>query len=138
MLNETTNTQNCPYCGNAAKFVTGEAIYPHRKDLFYKRFYECKPCDAYVGCHDAVDSDGKNGLGDGTIALGRLANKELRQAKMAVHAVFDPLWKNGSMARKHAYNLLATKLKIKKEDCHVGMFDVETCRKVIEICKSGL
>lgn len=42
---------NCPYCGNPAQFVTGEVIYPHRKDLHDKKFYACPPCDAYVGCH---------------------------------------------------------------------------------------
>ena len=42
----------CPYCGKRAKIVTGDVIYPHRKDLADQKFHLCTPCEAYVGCHD--------------------------------------------------------------------------------------
>lgn len=41
----------CDYCGNDAMLVSGRAIYPHRPDLFRLNFWQCAPCDAYVGCH---------------------------------------------------------------------------------------
>lgn len=118
---------NCPYCNAPAKLVSGKEIYPHRADLFKKSFYQCEPCDAYVGCHP------------GTIKpLGRLANAELRKAKSAAHAAFDPIWKNSVMPRSNAYQWLAHKLGIEKHKCHIGMFDVETCKKTIVICSDTL
>ena len=113
-------TPICPYCGKFSKLVTGEQIYPHRKDLFNMSFYSCQPCDAYVGTHK------------GTIKpLGRLANKELRIAKSAAHRAFDPLWKYGDMKRKEAYKWLAEVLSINVKDCHIGMFDIEMCEDVV-------
>jgi len=115
----------CPYCWEKAKLVDGKAIYPHRPDLYSLNFYQCSPCGAYVGCHKT---------GDGKQPLGRLANAELRKAKSAAHAAFDPMWKDGKKKRGSAYAWLADNLGIDKRDCHIGMFDVETCRRVVEIC----
>jgi len=113
----------CPYCGKPAELVTGAAIYPRRSDLHGKSFYRCNPCHAYVGCHPGT-----------TNPLGRLANAELRRAKMAAHAAFDPIWKTGRMKRGVAYEWLAKRLEINKSDCHIGMFDIETCKRVTEVC----
>ena len=118
----------CPYCDSPAQLVTGVTIYPHRSDLHDKRFYLCTPCDAYVGCHPGTERP-----------LGRLANAELRQAKMAAHAAFDELWKRttpaGTFDRTSAYQWLADQLRIPRAECHIGMFDVERCRLVVAICK---
>lgn len=114
----------CPYCNKRASLVTGDLIYPHRKDLYSKMFYLCKPCDAYVGCHP------------GTIKpLGRLANAELRNAKSAAHAAFDPLWKSGGMKRQKAYDWLASRLGISNKNCHIGELDLYMCQRVVFICK---
>ena len=111
----------CHYCFRKPELVGGDTIYPHRPDLYEKKFYLCRPCDAYVGCHPGT-----------TEPLGRLANAELRKAKQAAHAAFDPKWKGGDMKRKEAYAWLATQLGIDFNDCHIGMFDVETCRRVVD------
>lgn len=120
----------CDYCGNAAKLVTGKAIYPRRPDLFRLHFWQCEPCGAYVGCHKK-----EGGNGDGTKPLGRLANAELRAAKTRAHAAFDPLWRERNMKRHKAYGWLAEKLGISKADCHIGMMDVETCERVVAACR---
>lgn len=120
----------CDYCGNAAKLVTGKAIYPHRPDLYRLSFWQCKPCGAYVGCHKK-----EGGNGDGTKPLGRLANAELRAAKTRAHAAFDPLWRERGMKRRAAYAWLAEKLGVSKAECHIGMMDVETCERVIAACR---
>lgn len=117
-------TEKCPYCGNSAKLVSGDVIYPHRHDLHEKKFYHCAPCDAYVGCHQGT-----------TNALGRLANAELRAAKMAAHASFDPIWKSGEKKRGSAYAWLADALGIDKKHCHIGMFDVADCKRVVDACE---
>lgn len=116
----------CPYCENKAEGVDGSEIYPHRKDLYSKWFYRCTPCDAYVGCHPNTKTP-----------LGRLANAELRKFKSLAHRAFDPLWKKGGMKRSEAYKALATEMSIPKKECHIGMFDVEQCKRVIAICLSG-
>jgi hypothetical protein len=109
--------------------MSGAEIYPHRPDLSHLKFYACLPCSAWVGCHRGT-----------TKPLGRLANAELREAKTEAHNAFDPLWKfeqfhRQKMKRTEAYQWLANQLEISVDDCHIGMFDVETCGKVVEICK---
>lgn len=114
----------CPYCQTTAPLVTGQTVYPHRPDLYTKSFYFCQPCDAYVGCHNGTAH-----------ALGRLANAELRAAKIRAHSAFDLIWKTGSMRRGDAYTWLAEKLQIEKTECHIGMFDVAMCDKVVTVCE---
>lgn len=113
-------TPICPYCKTFSKKVTGKEIYPHRKDLYKMTFYSCTPCKAYIGCHGTSENP-----------LGRLANQELRKAKNSAHREFDRLWKFGDMKRKDAYKWLAKTLGIDGSDCHIGMFDVSTCKDVV-------
>ena len=114
----------CDYCSKDAFMVTGKTIYPKRTDLHGKFFYMCKPCDAYVGVHANTNKP-----------FGRLADKELRRWKMAAHSAFDPIWEEGKMQRKEAYAWLAGRLGFQVEDTHIGYFDINLCKKVIEICK---
>ena len=122
----------CPYCNSKSERVYGDKIYPRRPDLWAQIFYRCKPCKAWVGTHK--NSNGK--------PLGRLANLELRRAKGKAHAAFDRLWKakmqrddcSKSQARKAGYRWLAEQLEIDPKDCHIGMFDVEMCNRVADIC----
>lgn len=116
---------NCPYCSAPARLTDGAEMYPHRPDLSDKKFYKCDPCGAYVGCHR------------GTVTpLGTLANAETRQARGRAHAVFDPIWKGGHMKRHKAYAWLSEQLGIEKDKCHIAMFDVDTCRRVVSAVKS--
>ena len=116
----------CDYCNNPAVLVDSKVVYGRS----YGMIYLCQPCDAYVGTHKA---SGK--------PLGRLATAELRKAKIAAHAAFDPLWKgkvkrdgcSKGKARGMGYKWLADQLGIKANDCHIGMFDVETCRRVVDL-----
>ena len=114
----------CDYCGDPSELVPGSVIYPHRPDLYAKNFYRCEYCRAYVGCHPGTANP-----------LGRLADAELRAAKQAAHAAFDPLWRGGGMKRKDAYYQLSKALGIPFGDCHIGMFDVATCKRVVEIVR---
>ena len=107
----------CPYCSAPAALVGGDVVYPHRPDLASKRFWLCRPCDAYVGCHPGT-----------TRPLGTPANADLRALRSQVHAALDPLWRSGRMRRSEAYERLAVALGIPGEECHVGMFDEARCR----------
>lgn len=118
----------CNYCHQPAKLVTGKTVYPHRPDLFDKQFWECAPCNARVGCHKP-----NKGYGDGSRPLGRLANAELRAAKSAAHSAFDPIWQKGLKNRGSAYAWLSDHLGIDPKTCHIGEFDVDMCKRVVEI-----
>lgn len=120
----------CDYCGQPAPLITGKELYPHRPDLWEKRFYRCDPCDAHVGCHPPATARG-GGIGDGSVPLGRLANAELRRVRSAAHAAFDPIWQRQGMSRRDAYLWLAQELGIDPQECHIGMFDLDQCRAAI-------
>lgn len=117
----------CPYCQQRARLVDGEELYPHRRDLYGNLFYRCTPCQAWVGCHPGTDK-----------TLGRLANAELRRAKSAAHAAFDPLWKQGNLTRAQAYAWLGKQMGLTPEQTHIGMFDVEQAVRVVELCRATL
>lgn len=117
----------CPHCGNPGELVTGENLYPKRKDLWCRKFWLCRPCDAYVGCHKKTSAP-----------LGTLANAELRMERGLAHSAFDPLWKGGEMERNEAYAWLCDQLGIDKKYCHIAMFDTETCRKVVWIINNSI
>jgi len=118
----------CQYCNQPAKFVTGREVFPHREDLFKRKFWQCVPCEAHVGCH----TRGKGYKGNE--ALGILAKKDLRKAKIAAHAAFDPLWKIDGFNRTSAYKWLADQMNMPTENCHIGMMSVEECNRVVSIC----
>lgn len=129
----------CLYCPSrpaAAFHETSNHVYAGRD---YGSIWQCPGCGAYVGTHP-----------DGS-PLGRLANHELRQHKMAVHAMFDPLWQNWKLAypdmragdgktrrlmRARAYAWLAEQMGMTAEDCHVGNFDVDQCRAAVSIVRT--
>lgn len=117
-----TRSVVCPYCNRPAMLVSGTHIYPHRADLHERRYWRCDPCQAHVGTHRDSDAE----------PLGRLANADLRQAKTKAHEAFDDLWRSGRMKRRQAYRWLAQQLQIDEKDCHIGMFDVQQCRAVVE------
>ena len=117
----------CPYCHREAKLVTGADIYPHRPDLVRKVFWQCAPCNAYVGCHPKHQQFSPTGI----TPLGRLANAELRREKRRAHEAFDPLWRSNEMNRQDAYHWLASQLGMSAANCHIGMLDVDGCRAVV-------
>jgi hypothetical protein len=122
--------KTCDYCLQPALLIrSGETHYPYQRD--YGPVWACPPCGAWCGCHPGTEN-----------ALGRLANAELRKAKMDAHAAFDPLWKaklakeqcSKSHARKAGYRWLAKQLGIPFKKCHIGEMSVEQCARVVEIC----
>lgn len=118
----------CPYCERESELVDSIEIY----GTSYGMIYLCRPCQSWVGVHKSNE----------TVALGRLANAELREAKKQVHLSFDVLWKKKiesgctkHEARTAAYVWLSKELDIPIAITHIGMFDVDQCKKVVELCK---
>ena len=103
----------CIECANTAVLVSGERIYPHRRDLYERWFYLCQ-CGAYCGTHKGT-----------TEPLGYPCGPVTRAARSRAHAAFDPLWRgrNAPMRRGEAYQWLARRLGISKDACHIGMMD---------------
>lgn len=110
----------CPYCGQPAEWVENKEIYGKNFGTSYM-VYLCRPCKAYVGCH--LNSKKP---------LGTLANKELREWRKRVHALIDPLWKEGRMSRGAMYETLSSNLGY---PFHVGESDIKKCKDAIEIAK---
>jgi hypothetical protein len=130
-MTHSTITPACPYCSKASMLATGRDVYGrscigHEYETL--PFYHCRSCEAWVGCHPGTKNP-----------LGRLANGALRKAKQAAHEAFDALWKPGprqrTSSRSRAYFWLSNRLRMKSEDCHIGMFDVAQCKEVVEVCE---
>jgi len=125
----------CHYCGRDAEFVNSELVYGRDLGMIYL----CQPCNAWVGVHRGTDKP-----------KGTLANKELRDWRKMAHAAFDPLWmrkleirrrQRGQdykkvYARGSGYKWLREQMGLPKSNCHIGMFDVEQCKQVVEICRN--
>lgn len=121
--------KECPYCGKPTEYVSDSEVYSRS---YGGMIYLCRPCDAYVGCHKPRPTE----------SLGRLANKELREAKIEAHYWFDQLWRkkmekgaSKGKARAKAYKWLAEQLDIGPKQCHIGYMDVEDCKRVTDLCK---
>ena len=133
MTKRETKAPVCPYCGQEAVLHGSSAKFYHGSD--FGPVWACEDCQAWVGCHRG-----------GNVPLGRLADKELREAKITAHAAFDRLWKakmqrdkcSKGHARACGYKWLAAQLNIPPTECHVGMMDVERCRRVVEVCRPYL
>jgi len=108
----------CPYCGKEAKWCENKEIYGKNYGKSYMCYY-CKPCNAYVGCHNNT-----------TKPLGVMANKELRDWRIKAHDIFDKLWKDGFVTRKEAYKILDDEFG---KEIHIGESDIETCQRIINL-----
>jgi len=111
----------CPYCGGQSTLKSDSFVY---SGISYGgKMWVCEnwpACQSSVGAH-------KNGK-----PLGTLANRQLREARVAAHEAFDPLWKSGTFDRRAAYQLLAAMMGIPVCDCHIGMFNEKQCQQVLE------
>jgi hypothetical protein len=116
----TEHRLDCQYCGKQARLIGGEALFPDKAIYHKKRFWYCKPCDAWVGCHPKS-----------TKPLGTLANKKLRLFRIKTHERFDKLWKTELMSRDEAYSLLRRALNVSEEEGHIGMFGEDQCQKAM-------
>lgn len=109
----------CPYCGNEAIWCENKVVYGRNYGKSYMMWY-CQKDDAYVGCHQNTKKP-----------LGRMANRELREIKKkAKKAWMD---KYGKYGKRFIYQKLAQDLGIPPQEAHFGMFDVEMCKKVLDL-----
>ena len=113
----------CPFCHQEAIWCENKEIYGRNYGKSYMCYY-CKPCDAYVGCHQNT-----------TRPLGTLADKELRKLRHQCHEQFDKMWSDNK-DRKWAYEWLQSKMKLHKTQAHIAKLDKDQCRQLLELLKN--
>jgi zinc-finger-containing domain len=106
-----------------ARLTDGAEIYPHRPDLAAIPFWICDTCGNYVGCHYKTANP--------TYPLGIIATKELKAARMRIHALLDPLWKNGTWKRSELYEYISKQLGYGYHTANTR--SIEETERVIEI-----
>ena len=117
----------CRYCGNPVVFTSNAEIYG--REYGNGKCYLCRNCRAFVGVHTGT-----------TTPLGTLANNELRKWRNQAHNEFDKLWKGETRqdTRHNMYGWLSKQMNLSREKTHIGMFEIEQCKKVIELAKERL
>lgn len=112
---------NCNHCGNPAEWVENKEVYGRNYGKSYM-IWLCRPCDAFVGCHNNTREP-----------KGRfLAKADLRKARKEAHQTIDPLWQGGRYKRHTVYLRLA---EAYGRQVHVG--DTETPEECYEIIKTA-
>ena len=126
-INKIPIPTTCRYCGNEVVFTSNAEIYG--REYGNGKCYLCRNCRAFVGVHTGT-----------IIPLGTLANDELRKARNQAHTEFDKLWRGNTriLTRFNAYKWLAEEMDLKQEDTHIALFEIEQCKKVVELVKNRL
>ena len=118
-------TYTCNVCGGEASIRDSAEIY-HGKSYGLALICNDYPkCDSFVGCHK-----------DTGLPKGSLADAETRYWRKQAHAAFDPLWMNRGMSRAKAYEWMSKNLNLPPEACHVGMFNMMTCKALVLAIKA--
>ena len=65
-------------------------------------------------------------------------NAILRLKRIEAHQVFDAYWQKMHISRTKAYQWLARELKFPEEDTHIGGFEIDTCQRVIDLCRAKM
>lgn len=127
---------SCPECGS--RMVLRRTQKFKWKNGEGRLFYGCSrwpKCDGIHGAHP----DGR--------PLGIPADKETKAARMEAHTAFERLrekrgWIGNNRERSGSYIWLGRKLGIAeteiRDKCHIALFDIPTCKRVVEICEKGV
>ena len=71
-------------------------------------------------------------------SIGDVANEILRLKRIEAHQVFDAYWQKQHISRTKAYQWLARELKLPEEETHIGGFEIDTCQRVIDLCRAKM
>lgn len=108
----------CPFCHRPAVWCENKEVYGRNFGKSYM-IWLCKPCDAYVGCHQNTKKP-----------LGTMANAHTREMRRRVHAVIDPIWKSGKISRKKLYRLISI---YTAKQYHTAECTVQDCEAILNI-----
>jgi hypothetical protein len=108
-----------------ARLTNGKEIYPHRSDLYTLPFWICDACMNYVGCHHKTKNR--------NAPLGVISTADIRNAKVHIHNLIDPIWKSKIMRRKSLYKKIGDKLGYNYHTANIR--SVDEAREVYRIAK---
>lgn len=116
----------CPHCGGV---VTAEHNSRKYGRAFgqYPWIYMCNSCYASVGMHPNTN-----------IALGTLANDEIRAARKACKPPFIRYCNRSKLSRGECYAKLSRAMKLSVKECHFGLFNVEQCSEAKQIVEGWI
>ena len=117
----------CPYCGSLA--TKRPASYIYGKKCESNKFVYV--CDHYPKCDSYVAANEKG------LPMGMLANKKLRQKRIAAHKALDRIWKKGFMTKEQVYIWLQSKLGMTETQMHIANFGEYYCNRVIYECNKA-
>lgn len=118
----------CNSCNSIDIFLTSAGAWYQREFPGSNvLMYVCRSCDASVQCH-----------ANSVIPLGMMADKPTRTMRQKAHSVFDAAWQKTKLTRNEAYEWLARKMNLTRNECHIGMFDKYQCSSVIDLCQHGI
>lgn len=98
------------------------------RDSKYGKFYGCSRFPVCRGAHGA-HPNGK--------PLGTPATRKTKMLRMQAHSVFDCWWKQLGLKKNEAYKQLSRIMDLPRKEAHIGMFDAEQCRHLIERIGQG-
>lgn len=112
-----------------ARLTDGKEMYPHRADLHDLPFWICDACRNFVGCHHKTANR--------TNPLGCIATKEIKDARIHIHALLDPAWRSGKIKRTELYKRIA-KATGRKNYHTSHIRSIDEARNVYKIAKQIL
>ena len=86
----------------------------------------------YYACERYPDCRGSHGAHPGGQPLGTPATSKDKTLRIAAHAEFDPLWREGHFSsRGAAYRWMQEVMGMTPAEAHIGNFDAPTCSRLI-------
>lgn len=85
-----------------ARLTDGSEVYPYRTDLHLLPFWICDTCKSFVGCHHKSNNRLR--------PLGVIATQDVKNKRVEIHFILDPMWKSGKYRRDVLYRLLSKKI----------------------------
>jgi len=118
---------NAPYCGQCgSRMVLKETSRYQYADGTNRKFWGCV---RYPECSGTVGSNA-NGK-----ALGIPGSGPTKKYRIEAHKALERRLRGSAKGifRGDLYRTLAKEMKIDPQECHIGMFNIEQCKKAIRI-----
>jgi len=117
-----THPAACPDCGSRLiLYRCGNII------AYFCEFRLTKGCEGLASAH-------ANGA-----PMGTAVPKETRQARMLLHELLDPYWKNArekNKTRQHIYEILGNELGV--EPFHIALLDLNQAKEAMKITQTTI
>lgn len=106
-----------------ARLTSGAEVYPHRADLADIPRWICDGCLNHVGTHHKTDNP--------TRPLGNIPSPELKRARIAIHNLIDPAWKQKKVKRGALYAHISKEIG---REYHTGeLKTIDEARRVYRV-----